>query len=101
MKYVLYKNGSEHSSVTLSPYQVAHMSTKGFAFGLEILLLANDSPSMKIDYVAIEDDNNRVSLIRETTPSFKHSLTSGAKMEFAQDTDQQLRCLGMMDSLEG
>ena len=102
MKYALYNSNYDiHSTVTLSPYQVAHMSTKGFAFAKEILALVNDSPSWNIPGIAIEDANNRVAWITETTPSFEHSLTSGAKMEFAQDTDQQLRCLGVMDMEEG
>jgi len=101
MKYVLHKNGSEHSSVTLSPYQQAHLPTKGFSFGMEILQLANDSPSLKIDYVTIEDENNVLVVIHEDQPSFKHSLTIGARHDYALDTDQQLRCLGFMDSLEG
>lgn len=101
MKYVLHHQNTVHSSVTLSPYQQAHLSTKGFAFGMEILQLANDSPSLGIDYVTIEDENNVIVVIHEDQPDFKQSLTIGARHEYAQDTDQQLRCLGMMEPLEG
>lgn len=101
MKYVLHKDGEEHSSVHLSPYQQAHLPTKGFGFGLEILRLANDSPSMGIDYVTIEDDNNTIVVIHEDQTDFEQSLTLGARWEYAQDTDQQLRCLYLMDSIDG
>jgi len=97
MKYVLHKDGKEHSSVTLSPHQVSHMSTKGFAFGLEILRLSDNN----IDYVTIEDDNNVVVVIHEANLDFERSLTLGARQEYAQDTDQQLRHLYLMESLEG
>lgn len=101
MKYVLHSNGKEHSSVHLSPYQQAHLPTKGFAFGLEILRLANDSPSMGIDYITIEDDNNTLVVIHEDQTDYKQSLTLGAKHEYAQNTDQQLRHLHLMETLEG
>lgn len=97
LKYVLHQNGSEHSSVTLSPHQVSHMSTKGFAFGLEILRLSDDT----IDYVTIEDENNVVVVIHSANLNFEQSLTLGARREFSQDTDQQLRHLYLMESLEG
>ena len=98
MKYVLYRSDSiiAVASVTMSPYQVSHMSTKGFAFGKELLLLANDSPSMNIRYVAIEDETTRVATIFEHNESLDDCLSPAAKQDYAQDTDQQLRCLGML-----
>ena len=98
MKYVLHKDGKEHSSVTLSPHQVSHMSTKGFAFGLEILRLSDDNT---IDYVTIEDENNVIVVIHEAQLNFEYSLTLGARVEYSENTDQQLRHLFLMDSLEG
>jgi len=71
------------------------MSTKGFAFGLEILRLSDKT----IDYVTIEDDNNVVVVIHSANLDFERSLTLGARVEYSENTDQQLRHLYLMDSL--
>jgi hypothetical protein len=102
MKYFLYHEVNDkyvlQSEVTLSGHQATHMSTAGFGFAMDIFKCV---PQWMVHpTIVIGDDSNWFAQILPDSKSLEECLTIGTRFDYAHDTDQQLRCLGLMDPLE-